>query len=348
MEEVHRLNQALRLAAERYCNNLKSQSMKQITIELRGRKIPACKKKNCENHCIWDYQTCWNHLTLTNKNKLQKRIAKILREEKDLSKLVLSGANFSGVDFSGANLSNSFLNKCDLSNCKFIDTNLESSFISLSNLKNADLSRANIHNAVFSLSNLYNVKLLAYSISFGRVPINLTKDSFSSSKLFDKYKIDETEPYYSEATYRALKTYFSNKGEYDSESWAAYRERLMQRKRYWQKKKYWNWISSLLFGSINGYGEKPLRVLWLVIFIVSLYSYLYYALNVLLIIPENSNASLQQSIFFSATTFCTMSVPGLAISQTFIGMFLVASEAFFGVSVLSLLIFTLTRRYIAR
>jgi uncharacterized protein YjbI with pentapeptide repeats len=322
--------------------------MKPTTINIRGREIPVCQHGDCEDHCVWDYPTCWEHLTSDEKTKFKERISQILRTNKNLSGLVLTGAELQSFDFSGVDMSDTFIDQCNLSNAKFVETNLSNAYLGWSNLENADLIRAELDGAVFTKANLFNIKLVACSMSFGRVPVNITKNSFKNSKLFKRPKVDESDPYPVEATYRALKAQFIGVGDYDSASWAAYCERLMQRKKYWKFKNYFKWLSSLIFGSISGYGEKPLRIFWLVLSIISLYSFLFFISGVLLQSSDKSVSSLSQSIYFSATTFCTMTVPGLEIKQTLFGMFLVSSEAFLGLISLSLVIFTLTRRYVAR
>lgn len=322
--------------------------MKPESITKRGKEIPVCQHGDCEAHCIWDYSTCWDHLTKKETAEVRERISIILRDKKDLSGLVLTGADLKKFDFSGADMSDTFIDQCDFSKALFVETNLTHAYLGWSNLEGADLSRAELDSAVFTHAILYNVKLLAYSISFGRIPLNITKDSFNCEKKFTRSRINESDPYTTEATYQALKTHFINNGDYDSASWAAYSERLMQRNNYYKSKKYLKWSGSFLFGAISGYGEKPIKVIYFVLSVLIIYSLAYFLSGTLICLPDKSCPSFAQVIYFSTTTFCTMTVPGFEIKQTVFGLFLVSSEAFLGLISLSLFIFTLTRRFVAR
>jgi uncharacterized protein YjbI with pentapeptide repeats len=322
--------------------------IKPKNIKIRNRILDVCTHGECEANRIWDYQTCWMHMTELERQSLKDRLSTTLRTSKDLSKIVLSYADLANFDFTGVNLSEAFLHGCDLSNCSFVEANLYRTFLGNANLTNADLTRAELDHAVFSGANLTGVILLAYSLSFGRIPINLYKRSFGKEGLFQRPHINEDEPGPTEATYRALKAHFISVGEYDSASWASYCERLMQRKYQWEKKNYLGWSTLLLFGAISGYGEKPIRPIISSVFIVGGYAVIYKVFNLVALSGANSPINWLDALTFSFATFCTYSFQDLTTKAAEVARITVATEAFTGIFALGLFVFTLTKRYVAR
>jgi hypothetical protein len=325
-----------------------SNRIKPEQTKIRDRVLAVCSHGECEASRIWDLETCWEHLTDTERQGVRERLANVLRSGDDLRRLVLTGADLHGFDFTGADLSEAFFNGCNLSNCKFTDANLHRAFLAKANLKNCSLERANLHGTVFTAANLENVNLLAFSIKFGRVPINLTMNNFGKRGIRRRPHISELDPHTSEATYRALKTYFSNSGEYDSASWASYCERLMQRKNLWLKKDYFGWIASYIFGAISGYGEKPLRAFIASIAVVVLYALIYQIFGFVIQVGVGGVVTWWNVLAFSFATFCGISFPDLAPQANSLARVVVSTEAFWGIFALGLFIFTLTKRYVAR
>jgi len=252
------------------------------------------------------------------------------------------------MDFSGADLSGALLDHCDLSGAKFVETNLRRAYLGWSTLEGADLTRAEINEAVFTNGRLHNVRLLAYSVSLGRHPINLTADSFRPLVGFGAPKINESAPRYVEPAYRALKAIFVGSGDYDSASWASFRERRMNRKNLWKQHRYLRWLASLLFGLTTGYGERPARVVLSSTALIGGFAYLYYCLGLISPGPSRGLGGFGNALYFSVATFCTFSAPLVGILSTAVAKGLVALEAFIGMFVMGLFIFTLTRRYVAR
>jgi uncharacterized protein YjbI with pentapeptide repeats len=324
-------------------NNIKPTSKR-----IRNRVLQVCAHGECVGHRVWDFQTCWEHLTPTERDHLKTRVSNILRSGDDLKGIVLSGADLSNFDFSGADLTNAFLDHCNLAKSKFVDTNLHEAYLGWANLKGARLERAEIDRAVFSGANLEGADLLAYSLRFGRVPINLEKSSFGKDGLFRRPHIDEADPPCAEATYRALKAYFLSDGDYDSASWASYCERVMQRSVRWRQKAYLNWVTSLLFGLACGYGEKPKRVFLASTLLIVIYALLYYGLNLIKPVGELRHVTLWESLYFSGLSFSGMTFGELLPQNGAFARLLVTTEAFGGIFALSLFVFTLTKRYVAR
>lgn len=321
--------------------------MKRDTVTVRRRELPVCTHAACEKHRVWDFSTCAEHLTPQETLTLRDRVAGELRTGGKLARVVLSGCDLRGIDFSRADLSEAFLDHCDLSSCSLVDTDLSRAYLGWSNLEDADLSRARLDTAVFTKARLHNITLLAYSIKFGRQPINLDVACFVRQG-DHRPRINESEPTPTELTYRALKAYFAGEGDYDGASWAGFSERRMQRKSLWLQGRYLPWLSSLIFGVVTGYGEMPHRVVFSATAIVLAYAALYATLGVLSPSAPSKLLAVADALYFSASTFCTFSAPLLTIHASYPAKALVSSEAFFGVFAMGLFVFTLTRRYVSR
>jgi hypothetical protein len=238
-----------------------AKQIKRQTIEKRGRLLDVCTHGDCEDHRIHDLQTCWQHATPQERVDLQDRISTMVRAKTPLRGIVLTGANLASFDFSGVDLSSALLDRCNLSKCNFTEANLRDTYLGWSSMERCDLKRAELAGTVFTCARLWNCNLLAYSISFGRTPINLGSSSFSPRKPLGRPKIYESYPPTARATYQALKRYFNAEGDYESASWASYCESRMRRKKLWMEKRRVRSLLNGLFGLVCGYGEKPVRVL---------------------------------------------------------------------------------------
>jgi Pentapeptide repeats (8 copies)/Ion channel len=327
---------------------VRSGNIKPESIRIRDRILPVCSHGECGANRIWDFPTCWEHLTDAERQNLKERLAAALRSGEDLKRIVLTGADLQHFDFTGADLREAFFNGCNLSNCKFVDADLHRAFFGVANLTNADMTRAELNGTVFTGAKLEGIDLAALSISFGRTPINITMRSFGDYGFRRRPHIDESHPYFAEATYRALKTHFLKEGDYDSASWASYCERLMQRKVLWQRKNYLKWITSLLFSAVCGYGEKPKRVFFASLAVVFLYAIFYKAFHLITYVGKPDTVTWVDSVYFSALTFSGMSFSELVPHADPFSRLLVTTESFGGIFALSLFVFTLTKRYVAR
>jgi hypothetical protein len=76
------------------------QSYKPDKTKIRGRIFNVCSHGDCGVHTIWDYSTCWSHLTNSEKSELKERVIKQSREKKEFRDTPLSGADLSNMDFS--------------------------------------------------------------------------------------------------------------------------------------------------------------------------------------------------------------------------------------------------------
>ncbi|MGA2358613.1 MAG: pentapeptide repeat-containing protein [Terriglobales bacterium] len=315
------------------------------TVTVRGRELPVCSHGECEEARIWDYATCWEHLKDAERENIRERPSDALRQKESLSGIILTGADLSGFDFTAADLSGAHLDKCRLRTSKFVEANLRRAYLGWSNLDNTDLSRAELDRCVFTNCSLENVRLLAYSISFGREPINLEATLFGAAKLFRRPHIDESHPWSAEATYRALKSYFIREADYESASWASYCEKTMQRKVLWQGDKR-HWLVSAFLAISCGYGEKPLRVIATAGWVVIIFGVLFVLLHCATL--GGSFLGWQQGLYFSFATLSGVSFPDILPAASPWIRLLIASERAVGILLLGLFVFTLTKRFVAR
>jgi hypothetical protein len=158
--------------------------MKPTSVEKRGREVLTCSHGDCWDHRIWDFPTCWKHLTEVEQKQLRERLAVLLRQKVSLKNIILTGADLHGFDFTGASLASAFLDHCDLHKTNFVDANLTNAYLGWANLQDADMSRAELHGAVFTNANLRGVQLLAYSLSDGRHPVNIVRHLFGEWSIF--------------------------------------------------------------------------------------------------------------------------------------------------------------------
>jgi Pentapeptide repeats (9 copies)/Ion channel len=319
--------------------------MKPNTVTIRDREIEVCSHGECMGPRVWDYATCWKHLKDGERSAVRGRLSDALRKGQGLARIVLSGADLSEFDFSGADLSNAHLDHCKLRKARFVEANLRYSYLGWADLEGADLTRAELHGCVFTNSNLKHVTLMGYSLSYGRIPVNLRSDLFGAGGPFSRPQIDESDPHTAEASYRALKRYFIAEADIDSASWASYCEKVMQRKCLWDKRSL-RWVVSVFMAMCCGYGEKPLRVIASAASVVLAFGVIYKFLQCVAV--GNIPLGWLQSIYFSFATISGFSFPDVVpLPNSFVRL-LIASEAFLGILLLGLFVFTLTKRFVAR
>jgi len=142
--------------------------------------------------------------------------------------------------------------------------------------------------------------------------------------------------------YLCLKNNFHSLGRYDDESWAFQKEKEMERKSFWKDRRYLRWLGSKFLNFLYGYGERPERpVLWSFGIIV-LFSILYRSIGIF-DVSKASVANIWDCLYFSVVTFTTLGY-GDVHPLMGIGRLLAEIEAFSGVFLIALFIFTFARR----
>lgn len=115
---------------------------------------------------------------MKNTQDIQRRI---IRGEKDFTKLDLTGlrledTDLTEVDFSGSNLQGASFSSCIFNETDFSRTNLEDAFFADSRMETPYFDMANLTNATFYNTDVKNAEMFA---------ANLTNTEFSNSKLID-------------------------------------------------------------------------------------------------------------------------------------------------------------------
>lgn len=298
-----------------------------------------------------------------------------IRESRSLEGAFLYGLNlthqrpnFEGGNFRDANMHGFHFGYGSVKDCCFIGADLVNSNLCDCDLTNTDFNHARLHNAKFRDND--------FTLTSG-----INKESFFgfTYTIFPSYRINElktTEGVCAD-TYRKLKLLFNAAGRFDDASWAAYKEKVMERKvLYSQLRALRLYIISLYtngnistfqrvrislaqsfinriryflshFYSISfGYGERPMRVILLSLTTIFGYAWFYYWFNALTDSDGNLAGKYVDALYFSVVTFTTLGPGDLTPASEW--RLFVASEALLGAFLVGLFLFTLARRAVGR
>lgn len=275
------------------------------------------------------------------------------------------GLNVPGARFDFGNLTGARLSLACLKDVSFVGTKLENAYLSDADIRGVNFLHANLHNTKFRQNDFTGVR-------------GLTKESFGpwGLDLFPDYRILEDYPDQSVGVYRSLVAYFTAKGLLDDASWAAFRARVMQREllkrnlspfapvakrlflgpftlgektdvgalRKFAIMRRASSLLSLLLSYLEcytfGYGEKPLRVVFVGALVILLYAALFACRQAL------TASGFWNALYFSVTTFTTVGYGDVIPKAHF--RLMAASEALLGVVLVGLFLFTLSRRAVGR
>jgi len=341
-----------------------------------------CGRKRLKDSemCFWHSRTQEKYKPDVIKNyfgfsdKLKEVIEKEVANNGSLDGAYLKGANLFGIGWSsserGVNLSNANLCNADLSEAHLSYGSLRNANLMNANLEFAYLSDVDLFNAYFYGTRLFNVKFRNNDFTTVRC---LTKSNFLgwNNYIVPIHKLLEMYPEQSQPIYRKLIKYFANEGNNDDASWAAYRERVLNRKllyinlksgfsgiliKYLNRKYnvlqlislwiftkikiFFQLIFSYICSLVFGYGEKPFRVIITSSITISIYALIYSYFNVI------KESDFYTSLYFSITTFTTLGYGDLIPQKEF--RLLASSEALIGIMLTGLFLFTLSRRSISR
>lgn len=264
----------------------------------------------------------------------------------DMSGIELFDANLEGAELVGANLSNCDLTHCnlrgaDLTKAKLVNARLWNTDMTGANLTEADLTGSDLWNAC-----LHNTKLWHARIMEARA---LSVRSFSpKANLAVGAKIDESGAVSSEDSYRALKNYFLSHGMYNDVGWASFKEKTMERL-ILKKSGDLHYIPSLFMSITCGYGEKPYRIVISAMLTVLAFAFFYSILgSVRSAINPSEIFTWSDYLYYSLVTFTTVGYGDIIPKPYPLFRLLAAMEAFLGVFLSGLFIFTLARKYTAR
>ena len=333
-----------------------------------------CKYKGCNEPPLGLSEFCWDHLQ--DKDGYSRKLTEALNDKKDLSgcnlkkavlrkvhleKVNLSKVNLSQADISGshlfdvnldsADLIGTNLSDCYLTHCNFKGADLTKATLAHARLWNADLSGANLTECDLSYADLWDAKL--FNVKIWRAILvcarGLCKKSFSEgSRMFDNPRINESGAISAEESYRNLKQCFLSSGKYNDASWASFKEKTMERAVF-KTKRDLNYFPSLLMNLLCGYGEKPSRIVLSSISTIFLFALIYFTFNaVQSSVGQENVLKWSDYLYYSAVTFTTVGYGDLIPKPYAFFRLLAATEAFLGVFLAGLFIFTLARKYSAR
>lgn len=284
-------------------------------------------------------------------NSKQKTIAAIKEGKKDLSRIDLSGEQLFDVNFESAELVGADLSNCDLSHCNLKGADLTKARLANSRLWNSDLTCANLTEADFSGTDLWNTCLYNAKIwhtDFKDAKSLSVRNFSKAAELMADAKIFETGLLSAEDAYRDLKNYFIRNGMYNDASWASFKEKTIERL-ILKKNGSWHYLPSLVMNILCGYGEKPHRIVLSAIFTILAFASVQFFLKGI----ENSSTpsyilKWSDYLYYSTITFTTVGYGDFIPKASSLFRLLAATEAFLGVFLTGLFIFTLARKYSAR
>ena len=203
-------------------------------------------------------------------------------------------------------------------------------------MSGADLRNTNLHNARLWHADLKDAK-------------SLSRRNFSGpSGLLWTSKINEDGFTSAEEAYRGLKSYFLSAGMYNDAGWASFKEKSIERF-LMRERRDPHYIPSLVMAALCGYGEKPARIVLSAFLTIIFYALLYSLLGSIRNAQFPDQAmSWSDYIYYSAITFTTVGYGDFLPKAHGLFRLLAASEAFLGVFLSGLFVFTLARRYSAR
>ncbi len=333
-----------------------------------------CAVKECEEKHLALSKFCWDHLQ--DKEEYRDKLREALRTgdlpaganlkkvvlknahiekcdlgEANLSQASLRGSRLFDVKLEGAELVGADLTGCDLSHCDLKDADLTRAVMVNARMWNAVLINANLTECDLSCADLWNARL--FNVKLWHACLagakSLTKANFSGDrKLFDDARIGETGELSAEESYRDLKQYFMSCGRYNDASWASFKEKTMERLVY-RKRGDLNYFPSLFMSLVCGYGEKPYRIVLSSLSTIGIFAFLYWHFNsVEFAITKNYLLRWSDYLYYSAITFTTVGYGDFIPNSHSFSRLLSALEAFMGVFLTGLFIFTLARKYSAR
>ncbi len=192
--------------------------------------------------------------------------------------------------------------------------------------------------------------------------------------MVEKYQLEERMDHeekkeYSKAEqeYIILKESFARRGMEDEEDWAYRQKKIMQRKassllakaRLKGKKSpevpnsfraililIKNILTNLVIEKGSGYGTQPLRITFLAVFVIFVFASVYACQSSQIIRPDGDIFTSEQAVYFSFITFTTMGFGDIQPLASGYMKYIVASEAFLGIFIMTLFVGTYTRKII--
>jgi hypothetical protein len=200
--------------------------------------------------------------------------------------------------------------------------------------------------ADFWNARLYDTKLWHAVLSGAR---SLSKANFSNnSGPMADCRINEEGELSAVESYRNIKQLFMTSGRYNDSSWASFKEKTMER-RILRKNGSIEYIPNLIMNILCGYGEKPHRIVFSAFFCILGFAALYGVSGAIeCAASPGARPGWVDYIYFSTVTYTTVGYGDFVPKPFPVFRVLAAAEAFLGVFLAGLFVFTLARKYSAR
>lgn len=260
-----------------------------------------------------------------------------------------------GTHFGEADLRRTDCYGCQLEGASLWKANLESANLFLARITNTEMTNVQLGSALLQETET------AYKEYF---------DRWYTLSVSEKPKSNHLSQRHAEAAeiYMNLKNAYLSNGRYREASWAYLKERQMRRATLvpWRAKSYygdtlvqtpgfwgwrwswfylkytWLWLFDWFTDITSGYGERPLRTLWLALVIIILFPLLYWWSGQVAL--QNGTALKWIDYFiFSLGAFTTMDFARFATTG-WLAETIASIEALLGISILALLMFALGNR----
>jgi len=333
-----------------------------------------CDRNECQEDALSFDTSCWEHLKdrsayraalpealrhrqgngPLNLRKISLRgltLEKIKFDHANLSQADLSSSHLFDVSFNGADLVGADFSDADLSHCTLMDTDLTKAHITHARLWNADLTGANLTECDMADADawnacLHNVRL--WHTDFATCKSLGVQSFVAKGKSLQTARVNEAGFISAEESYRNLKSYFLAHGMYKDASWASYKEKMVERLLLKQRRDF-HYFPSLLMSTLCGYGEKPHRIVLSAFIAIFGFAFTYAGLSAIVSsVDPFYQVKLSDYIYFSTITFTTVGFGDFIPKPVTLFRLLAACEAFCGVFLTGLFIFTLARKYSAR
>jgi uncharacterized protein YjiS (DUF1127 family) len=222
----------------------------------------------------------------------------------------------------------------NLSKSRFWHADMKKADFAESDMQGADLLSASLAGSNMYHANLKDIKFL-------------TKENFSGRKGGKEY-VNEEGPKTARESYANLKQYFIAAARFNDVSWASYNESRMELRRMW-KDKHISIVPFGLMGLLCGWGERPFRATVAALSIITLYALAYFALQAITpSFPGEYATSPADYLYYSTITFTTVGYGDFVPKANPFYKILAGTEAFVGIFMMGLFVFSLGRRYSTR
>lgn len=293
----------------------------------------------------------------------------------NLAKAYLVHTNLQNTTFWQTKLYEATMSYAHAKGASFGETDLRRVNFYGCNLESARLWKVDLEGANFVLARIANAEMT--EVHIGNAILQEREETYR--EYFDRWyvfnlpthrRLRHLSERYSQAAeiYMNLKNAYFSSGRYREASWAYLKERQMRRVTFapWRARTYYDetvaqssgflgwrwgwfylkytglWFFDWLNDATSGYGERPLRTLWLAVVVLLFFPLLYWC---------SGQLSLQNGVtlkwldyfIFSLGAFTTMDF-GRFVTDGWLAEILASLEALLGISILALLMFALGNR----